>query len=63
MQDWAEESHRAAQKIVYGKLPKVTPGTPEPIGDDYQYFAGPLIKHQIEKAGVRLAKVLNAALE
>jgi hypothetical protein len=57
--DWAEESHKAAQKIVYGKLPKVAKGTPEPLGAAYEKAADPLIRTQIEKAGDRLARVLN----
>ena len=61
--DWAEESHKAAQKITYGKLPKVAPKTPEPIDAAYEKKADPLIKQQIEKAGARLARVLNEALQ
>src|SRR5262249_8839090 len=38
---WAEESHRAAQQIVYGKLPPEPKGTPEPLGADYETFADP----------------------
>jgi hypothetical protein len=63
VRQWAEESHEASQKIVYGKLPKVAAGTPEPIGEVYERAADPLIRQQIEKAGVRLAAVLNAALK
>jgi hypothetical protein len=62
VEDWAEESHQAAQKTVYGKLPKVAEGTPEPIADAYEQAADPLIKKQIEKAGIRLAHVLNTML-
>lgn len=57
--NWAEESHKAAQKIVYGKLPKEPKGTPAPIGEAYEKLADPLIRMQIEKAGDRLAGVLN----
>lgn len=57
--DWAEESHRAAQQVVYGKLPPEPSGTPEPLGAEYETSADPLIRVQIEKAGDRLAKVLN----
>jgi S1/P1 Nuclease len=62
VEDWAEESHKAAQKTVYGKLPKVAEGAPEPIADSYEQAADPLIKTQIEKAGIRLAHVLNTVL-
>jgi hypothetical protein len=63
VQEWADEAHRAAQKIVYGKLPKVAADAPEPIGEAYERAADPLIRQQIEKAGVRLATLLNAALQ
>jgi hypothetical protein len=62
VEQWAEEAHKASQKIVYGKLPKVEDGAPEPIGEAYERAADPLIRQQIEKAGARLAEVLNATL-
>jgi hypothetical protein len=61
--DWAEESHKAAQKIVYGKLPIVAPGFVEPIDAAYEKAADAVIRLQIEKAGARLARVLNEALQ
>jgi len=61
--DWAEESHKAAQKIVYGKLPMVAPGAVEPIDAAYEKAADAVIRVQIEKAGARLARVLNEALQ
>ena len=61
--DWAEESHKAAVKVTYGLLPKVAAGTPEPIDAKYEQKADPLIKQQIEKAGARLARVLNEVLQ
>ena len=60
--DWAEGAHKAAQKTVYGRLPKVAAGTPVPIDAAYEKKADPLIREQIEKAGARLAAVLNTAL-
>jgi hypothetical protein len=67
--DWAEESHKAAQKTVYGKLPKA-PREAEPAGAlplviaaPYERKADPLIAGQIERAGVRLASLLNATLQ
>ena len=60
---WAEETHKIAQKITYGKLPKEPQGTPVPIGADYERAADPVIRMQIEKAGARLAAVLNATLK
>ena len=63
VEDWAEEAHKAAQKMVYGRLPKVAAGAPVPIDAAYEKKADPLIREQIEKAGARLAAVLNAALK
>ena len=63
VEQWADEAHRASQKIVYGKLPKVAAGAPEPIDAAYEQAADPLIRLQIEKAGARLAGVLNATLK
>jgi hypothetical protein len=62
VEDWAEQSHKAAQKMVYGRLPKVAAGATIPIDAAYEKMADPLIREQIEKAGARLAAVLNAAL-
>ena len=62
VEDWAEEAHKAAQKTVYGRLPKAAAGTPVPIGAAYEKKADPLIREQLEKAGARLAAVLNAEL-
>jgi hypothetical protein len=63
VQQWADETHNLSRKIVYGKLPKVAAGAPEPIGEAYERAADPLIRQQIEKAGARLAAMLNAALQ
>ena len=63
VEDWAEQNHKIAQKITYGKLPKVAAGTPEPIDAAYEKKADQTIQLQIEKAGARLARVLNEALQ
>jgi hypothetical protein len=85
VEQWAEESHKAAQKVVYARLPKVVAGPPAvpadapitstgsllapagkppvPIGAEYEKRADPLVRVQIEKAGARLAAVLNATLQ
>lgn len=62
VEQWAEQSHRAAQKVVYGRLPKVAAGTPVPLDADYEKTADPLVRTQLEKAGARLARVLNETL-
>lgn len=60
VEDWAEQSHRDAVKIVYGRLPKIGgEGPPYAIDAAYEKKADPLIRQQIEKAGARLARALN----
>jgi hypothetical protein len=54
--DWAEESHKEAQRTTYGRLPKVAAGTPITIDAKYDKKAEPLVSQQIEKAGVRYVK-------
>jgi hypothetical protein len=61
--DWAEQSHRQGQVVVYGKLPKGEAGKPIPVGVEYQTLATPVVQEQLERAGARLAKVLNASLK
>src|ERR1039458_5368808 len=36
VEDWAEQAHKAAQKTVYGRLPKVAAGAPVPIDAAYE---------------------------
>jgi hypothetical protein len=55
---WARESYAIAQRLIYGEWPH-GPGT---LPDDYAAKALPVVNEQLEKAGVRLAAVLNAAL-
>jgi len=62
VEQWAEESHKVAQKIVYGKLPPAVSGKPMLLNAAYEKKADPVIKVQIEKAGDRLAKFLNDTL-
>ena len=63
VEDWAEQAHKAAQKTVYGKLPTAPAGGQVKVDTAYEQAAGPLIKHQLEKAGARLAIVLNTSLK
>jgi S1/P1 Nuclease len=64
VEDWAEQTHKAAVKVVYGALPK-TAGKTEPYVIDAAYVrkADSLIREQIEKAGDRLARSLNQNLK
>jgi len=61
--DWAEQSHKLAQQLVYGKLPKSAAGSPLTITADYEHKADPVVILQIERAGARLAAILNQDLE
>ena len=60
---WAEQGHKLAQQMVYGKLPKAMQGAPVVINADYERRADQLIELQIERAGARLAAVLNLDLQ
>ena len=59
---WAEQSHKASQKVTYGKLPKAPSGGTVTVDATYERRADPVIKEQIERAGARLAMVLNQTL-
>ena len=54
--DWAWESREASRKVAYGKLPKQRPAV---VAAPYQKAAAPVVRIQLQKGGVRLAKVLN----
>jgi hypothetical protein len=54
------ERHRLDQTVAYGNLGSQNPA---PITAAYERQAEPVIKLQLEKAGVRLAYLLNAALK
>ena len=61
------QSHRLAETVVYGKLSawacNAVPEGRTELGVDYMDSAAPVAAQQIQKAGVRLARVLNEALE
>ena len=61
--DWANESFRLANTEVYGALssPGAT-GAPVVLPRDYARRESGVVREQLEKAGVRLAWVLNQAL-
>jgi len=52
---WAEESHSLAQQ-AYAHLP---PNLDSDWNSDYQQTAWPIIQTQLQKAGLRLAELLN----
>jgi len=57
---WAHEAHALAEKVAYGELPA---GVAPIIDARYERDAEQVIGLQLERAGVRLAAVLNAALD
>lgn len=57
--DWIWESHDVARDVAYRHLPSSRPAV---LGPAYLTAAGPAITLQLERAGVRLARLLNEAL-
>jgi hypothetical protein len=55
---WINEGHEIAARIIYGELPHS--GT---LPDDYEMKSLPIVNEQLERAGVRLAVILNASLK
>ena len=58
--DWANESFAIAKRTIYGPL-RAAEGEPIQLPDDYAIRERPVAAEQLEKAGVRLAMVLNTA--
>jgi S1/P1 Nuclease len=56
---WATESHRIAEAHAYKDKGK-TIKSGDTLGDDYANANSPIIDEQLTKAGLRLAKMLNA---
>jgi hypothetical protein len=54
---WANEAHDVATSSVYGELQHAGA-----LPDSYEAQALPIVNEQLERAGVRLAKVLNDCL-
>ena len=59
IEDWVMEGHRLAQTVAYGDLSN---DNPAPITPAYERQADQVIELQLEKAGVRLAYLLDANL-
>jgi hypothetical protein len=62
VESWVEQSHKAGQKVVYGMLPRTQAGGQVKIDAAYERIADVVVKDQIERAGARLARVLNTTL-
>jgi len=56
-EDWVNESHGIAVKLVYADVP--ADGPPPKLGEWYVRMAAGVIDEQLQKGGVRLAMVLN----
>jgi hypothetical protein len=56
---WATESYAAARDLIYGEWSH----GPGALPDGYAAMALAVVNVQLERAGVRLAVVLNAAFE
>jgi hypothetical protein len=56
--DWANESHALAVSVAYAGVP--ADGPPPKLGEDYVKRGEETVNQQLEKAGVRLAGILNA---
>ena len=61
--DWARETFTVAQTHAYGRLPPAGPDGSYKVTPAYVADATSTVSLQLRKAGVRLASVLNAALQ
>lgn len=59
-QQWVWDSHSASRDVAYAALP---PGRPALLDDEYAQQAYPVIERQLRLAGLRLAAMLNRALD
>ena len=59
---WALQSFALGQSIVYGRLPPPDAAGVYELSPNYVDTASETVRMQLERAGVRLAAVLNAAL-
>jgi S1/P1 Nuclease len=59
VEQWAGESFQLAQSTAYGLLPTVANGETVHLGSWYSLMAQPVVEEQLEKAGFRLAVILN----
>jgi S1/P1 Nuclease len=59
VEQWAGESFALAQSTAYGLLPTVGKGETVSLDSWYSLMAQPVVEEQLEKAGFRLAAILN----
>ena len=58
--DWAMQSHRIALRIAYGRLPRPGADGIYRLDDAYVAAAKAAVRVQLQRAGLRLARLLNA---
>lgn len=61
--EWARESFGVAKRHTYGLLPEAAPSGHYQLSESYVTDAVEVVREQLSKAGVRLAFVLNRALQ
>lgn len=57
---WANQAHRIAVQVAYGQLPD---NRHDQWDARYQTIAWPAVRRQLQRGGIRLAAVLNAAFD
>ncbi|MBI3758710.1 MAG: S1/P1 nuclease [Deltaproteobacteria bacterium] len=60
--DWALESHDKAVSVAYKNVPKRAGRRLPTLDESYEAAADPVVTEQLQKAGFRLAMVLNQAI-
>ncbi|MBB6249530.1 S1/P1 nuclease [Nitrospirillum iridis] len=60
---WGEESHGLARDVTYGQLPAPESDGVIGLAQGYETTTWPLVRMRLEMAGVRLAWVVNQALD
>ena len=60
-EDWAAQSFRVARTVAYGDLPPADAAGRYRLGRRYEAAATAAVRIQLERAGVRLARLLNDA--
>jgi hypothetical protein len=60
--DWAEQSFEIARSSVYGPLHTAAASGTIPLDARYEADAGNIVAGQLQRAGLRLARLLNEAL-
>jgi hypothetical protein len=60
--DWASQTHQVARDVAYRDLPPPDSSGVVQLSDDYAVRCRPVMELQLQRAGARLARVLNEAL-